>query len=263
MKRIVYYTIILLQIYHTCSGAINLGSLWPKNEKEQIKQEYAVKEDCIITLYNTEGSITIKEWPHAKIAIEAVKQGTKQEQLQTTIGAQASEKEARITTRVKQDQKSSKVDYMLMVPEKATIKITQTHGPVSVRGVQGSLDISLENGAIDITESTASVIAKTGAGAITVKQKKFGQPHTLFLESLKGNIELYLPRETKALVHAKAGIGNITSDHPVTLAPVTMKLNKANWERMKKEVDGALGGVEGGAPITIEVTKGDIVIKEY
>ena len=54
----------------------------------------------------------------------------------------------------------------------------------------------------------------------------------------------------------------ITSEHPVTLAPVTRKLTKETWDTMKKNVEGTLGGLKGGAPINLEATKGNIIIKE-
>jgi hypothetical protein len=71
-----------------------------------------------------------------------------------------------------------------------------------------------------------------------------------------------LPRETRAQLLAKTTQGTITSEHPVTLTPVTRVINKETWEFLKKNVEGTLGGLKGGAPINLEATKGNIVIKE-
>lgn len=168
-KKIIFLSISLLS---DCA-AFSLGGIWQKTEKESINQEYQVSDKCTITLFNTEGSISIKPWPQNKILIEAVKKGTADELKNTAIVAKALENEASLTTRVKSDQNSSsKVEYTLMVPEHATINITQANGPVTVRGIHGSLTISVEQGSIAVTDSTKTVSAKTGQGDIEVQQKK-------------------------------------------------------------------------------------------
>lgn len=262
-KFIFIFSIALLQIYHNSVSAYSFGRIFQKTEKEAINKEYPMNEKCTITVHNTEGSITIKAWPQNKLLIEAQKKGTAEDQKNTTISAKATGNEASIITRIPEQQKSSMVDYVLMVPEQANLKITQTSGPIKIRGVQGSVDISIvEQGLLEVIDSSKTVTATTNAGDIIVQQKKFGQPHSLFLKTDRGNITLSIPRETKASFHAKTLTGSIISDHPVT-ATFTSKLNKEAWERMKKEVEGSLGGLDGGAPITLEATKGMITLKEY
>lgn len=261
--------IALLCISFLFSVSTTTGWIWQKTEKENINQEYQVNDTCQITVYNTEGSITIKPWPQNKILIEAVKQGTAEEQENTTIAAKASGHEASIITRLKKkDQKSSKVEYTLMVPEHAVLDITQTSGPITVRGIHGNITASVEQGIIKITDSTKTVSAKTGKGSIEVQQKKFGQPSCIFLTSMQGSITLSLPRETRAALHAKVGKGSIKSEHPVSFAVSAQNLNEETWERIRKQVDGTLGAPNGelkqeGAPITLEVTTGSITLKEY
>ena len=132
-----------------------------------------------------------------------------------------------------------------------------------MKGITGDIDISLEEGSIEITDSEKTVNAKTGLGDIIVHQKKFDDPYSIFLQSHRGNITLHLPSETKATLQAKTHTGSILSDHLVTLAPLSLKLNKDEWERLKKNIEGTLGGLKGGAPITLEATKGTIRLKEY
>lgn len=261
-KNMLSQAIILFSLYHTSAFAFNLNNLWQKTEVQKIRHEYQVGKACALKLYNTEGSYTIKYWIENKITIEAEKKGTAEELKDTTIGCTVSTSEARITTRHVEGQPSAQVHYTLMVPEDASITIEQTKGPVTIKGVLGSINISLQEGPITIDGSTKSVIAKTGQGAITVDQKKLEEPYSIFLESHKGNVTLLLPRETHALLNAKTAQGTIISEHPVTLAPVTMKITKDAWESLKKNVEGTLGGLKGGAPINLEATKGNIVIKE-
>ncbi len=132
------------------------------------------------------------------------------------------------------------------------------------------MDISLEYGNIDIKGSTKTVIAKTGSGNITVQQRKLVDLNSIFLQAHKGKVLLYLPRETQASLTASIQRGSISSDHPVTMT-VTTKLDRSCWDRLKKEVSGVLGSfksaeelerIKGSAPITLEVTRGSIQIKE-
>lgn len=263
-KKILYFSLALFQIYHISYCGFNLGGLWSKTETETITKDYLVDDNCTITVHNTEGTITIKSWPHNKILIEATKKGSAENQKNTTIAAKAAGTQASIITRIAVNSKSSKVDYTLMVPENATLKITQTRGSVKIRGSNGFIDISLaEQGSIEVTDSCNTISATTNQGDITVQQKKLVEPHSIFLKSDRGNINLALPKETSALLHAKTVHGTINSDHPVTLAPITLKLNKDSWERLKKDVEATLGGVEGNTPVTLETSKGNITIKEY
>lgn len=261
-KNIVLSVGALLSLYHTSATGFNINSLWQKTEQQKIKQEYLVDKNCTLKLHNTEGSYLIKPWNQDKISIEIEKKGSAEELKATTISTNVSSSEARITTRIPEGQTSAKIHYVLMVPEEASIVIEQTKGAVTIEGILGSINVSLQEGPITIKASTKSVIAKTGSGAITVKQKKLDEAYSIFLESHKGNVTLFLPRETRAQLLAKTTQGTITSEHPVTFAQITRAINKETWEFLKKNVEGTLGGLKGGAPINLEATKGNIVIKE-
>ncbi len=263
MKKLLFALALLSQVYHKSVEAFNVNSLWRRAEQEHITKEYQIDTGSAIVITNTDGSITIKPWDQQKIMIEATKKGSAEELKATTLSCKSFGSDATITTRVAQDQKSAAVDYTIMVPEETKIRIVQTKGPVKIKGVRGNLDVSVQDGEIDIIDATNIVTAKTGKGDIKIQQKKFGPKESLFVETLKGTITLHLPRETQAQLHAKTGAGSITSDHPVTLAPITVKLNKDGWDRLKKDVEGTLGGGKGGAPITLETSKGNILIKEY
>lgn len=263
-KKLFFLSLALLSFYQNFSYAFSFGSFWAKTESETISKEYAVQEKCTVTVHNTEGSITIKSWPQNKILIEAVKKGTVEDQKNTTLSAKAAGTEASITTRVSPNQKSSTVDYTLMVPEDSTIKITQTNGPVKLRGINGPIDISLVGkGSIEVTDSTNTVSVSTAYGDIKIQQKKFDDTSSMRLKSDRGNITLFVPRETRALLYAKTGTGTIVSDHPVTFGRITSKLNKEAWEHIKKNVEGTLGGLESEAPILLDATHGNIALKEY
>lgn len=238
------------------------STFWQKKSQEHITKEYLTEKGCLVTLDSTEGTITVKPWSEKKVAFEITKRGTDEELKNTSVSSKIEGKDIIITTRVAPEQYSAQVDYVLMVPEEVSLKITQAKGPVTIKGPCGSLDVSLEEGTISIEDIQKTVTAKTGYGDIIVKQNKFDETSGSFLETLQGSITLFLPRQARASLQAKTGFGRIISDHPVTLAPITLTLNQKSWEQLKKNVEGTLGGPLGGAPLTLETAKGNIVIKE-
>ncbi len=262
LKKNIYSIVSLCSLYSSSPLEASWSNLWQKKSQEQITKDYSISDSCHITLDALEGSILVKPWNEKKVALEITKKGTEEEMKATTVSSKGGEKEVTITTRVLPDQQAAHVDFVLMVPHNISLSLTQARGPVTLKGISGALNISLEEGAISIEDSKKSVVAKTGYGAITIKQTTFDETSSIFLETLRGTITLSLPRQTRATLHAKTSAGKIISDHPLTLAPVTLTLNHQSWERLKKDVEGSLGGLKGGAPITLEVTKGDIFIKE-
>ena len=86
-------------------------------------------------------------------------------------------------------------------------------------------------------------------------------PETHLILEAYSNITLSLPTETEADIHAKTHSGVITSDHYLTLKPLTTKLNQQAWSNIKKEINALLGG--GGSQINMLSTTGNIRILEY
>lgn len=252
--------------------AINFNlNFMKKKDVQKIEQSIAVPKNAQIEIYNTEGSVTVKPWSQPRIALDIQKTGSQELNEATTITSKVTGAEVLIRTHPKDEKSSAQVDYTLRVPEDVSLKITQTRGDVNILGIEGDIDISLEQGSIDIKGSKKSVIAKTGSGSIFLDQTKLLDPHSIFLQSPdKGNITLALRPETYASLSATAQNGTITSEHPVTMT-ISTKLDKTWTERLKKEVTGILGkaktdgdpsALESIAPITLEVGRGTIHIKE-
>lgn len=272
MTKKLIFLVVSSQVYHIPVKAINFNlNFLKKNEVQKIEQAIAVPKNAQVEIYNTDGSITIKPWAQQKIALDIQKTGTAELLEGTTVTSKVTGSEVLIRTHPRDEKSSAQVEYTLRVPEDVSLKITQTKGPVTIHGVEGDIDISLEQGSIEIKGSKKSVLAKTGNGAITVHQAKLVDLNSIFLQtSDKGNIALSLPPETRASLHANVQNGTITSDHPVTMT-ITTKLDRTWLDRLKKEVTGVLGkfktneelaALEDAAPITLEAARGNIHIKE-
>lgn len=259
----------IIQIYHKPANAFNFN-FFKKKESQTIKKDIIVPKDPQIILTNTEGSYTIKPWDQQKVSLEVQKTGHTEGLEATTIKSKVVEQEVSIATTNSDSENTAQVHYTLRVPEDASIKIIQTKGPVTINGIEGDIDISLEQGSIDIKGSTKVVTAKTGNGTITVRQRKLAEPSSIFLQAHKGNVVLSLPRETRASLEATVDKGSITSEHPVTMT-ITTKIDQHEWDRLKKNISGVLGTfkdaeeldkLKGAPPITLDAARGNIQIKE-
>lgn len=267
---------IFFCIYHISAFSFNpkklIDNLWHKTEQEYLHKDMPLPDSSTVEINTCEGKILVKTWAQPKVVIEAEKIGVATQLKSTTIGIKKQSLETKtayitITTNVAPDQKPATVNYTIMVPEQCSVIVRCSNkGQIKVKSLYGTLDVSLGEGDIDITDATKSVTAKTGKGTIKLKQKKFNDSASIFLENGRGNIALYLPRETKAYLHARTLAGTVSSEHPVTQTH-TAKWNKETWARMRKEINGTLGleadTATSKGPITLEATKGDISIEEY
>lgn len=225
-------------------------------------KEYKVSANSTLEIRNIKGSINVKSWDHeSKIALDVVKKGTEQALHDTTIGIVHKESNLIITT-YSSSPHIATIDYTLMVPQNAQLSTVSTEkGDIKIKQVRSSMRVTASEGNIEISDSVQSVIAKTNKGYIRVRQRTLTEPSSLFLETLQGNVYLSLPRNTNALLQARTQNGTITSEQPITLNTITTKLNKEFWNSIKSDIKGILG--DGGAPITIDVTKGTIALTQY
>lgn len=269
MKKLLIL-VCITQVWHSPLQAVNFN-FFKKKEIQKLTKTIPVQKKTLIILLNTEGTYTIKPWSQQKIALEVQKRGTEEQLAATSITINTNTaRQAKISTVLKEEGSTAQVQYTLRVPEDASIKLTQTRGSVTINGIEGDIDISLEQGNIDIKGSTKTVIAKTGSGNISVRQRKLVDLNSIFLQAHKGNLTLFLPLETQASLNANVQRGAIMSDHPVTMT-LTTKIDRYCWDRLKKEISGVLGSfksaeeleqIKGSAPITLEVTRGNIYIRE-
>ncbi len=236
------------------------SKLLQKNETELISKEYTLATPSTFNITVGSGSITIKSWSQNKVLIEATKYGSLSELQATSIYAKQTNNLFALETRSKESSAAS-VDYLLIVPENSSIRLKNNgSSTVKIKQVSGSLDIALNEGTIEIHDSTNTVVAKTNKGNIKVKQKKFTPTSSIFLETLKGNIALTLPRGTNATIQARTYNGSIETKQPITLSTRIMPLNATTWQQFRRDIEGKLG--LGGAPITLETTNGTITLDE-
>ena len=237
----------------------NVTSLFERSKKDILSAEYTVQKNSIISLTNNDGSIEIKTWKKDAMMIEAKKIGKEKELPNTTFSVDTEGRDVTITTESLTQSAPLTINYTLIVPEDSSLIIKNDSGTIQIKDVQGDIDAQTLVGDIIVENGTNDVHARAPKGSITVEQNKLDHRSSIFLEAYR-SVTLKISPKINANLNAKTLKGKITSDFYITLDPITTKLNNGSWKRIKQEIKGTIGS--GGAPITIDVTKGNVILLE-
>ena len=237
--------------------------LWPKMHTEVTSKEVSVSATPHIFVDNLLGPISVCGWDRDAAVIEVIKYGTVEEIKNTkvTIKYEKSSATLHIATHAETDQSIAKINLILNVPEKSILDKTCTNnGDITIRDIFDKVTASTLEGNIHVRNIRGALQAHTSKGSIEIRQKTLDKKNFMLLEALQGNITLYLPLSTHADIQAKTTEGVVKSDHFITLEPQTIKLNMDSWNQFKKEAIGVIGDNEKRPKITIDVTKGNILL---
>lgn len=262
-KYIIFFISVFL--YNPVINSINsinsIKNLWPKSETEIVNKEYKLEKNSETKSFsfkidNLYGSIKIFGWNQDTVKIHATKTGSEDKIKNTKINISPDTSFLKISTNITADNKPATIDYIINVPEDALIDISTNKGDIEIIDVFEKTTASTSVGNIKIKNARASVEAHTGTGNIDIILKTVTPKNSILLDTIQGDIKLFLPNNSNATVFAKTNNGEVISEHPITLEPKTVTLNKETWNQFKKEAIGNFG--DGGAPITIDTNKGNI-----
>lgn len=238
----------------------NIGTLLERAQNIVIIDEYPAHKNENIILKNHTGSITVSTWNQDKIMLEANKHGKEHELPNTTVSVKQAKKTTTIKTTSNTKSNPLPTDYTLIIPQHSCLTITNSNGPLHVKDTYGALNLETLSGSIKLENIQGSVHSQAPKGSITLELASLPQENSIFLEARKA-LTVKLTPSINANLNAKTSTGTITSDVYITLDPITTKLNKAAWKRMKKTVEGTIGS--GGAPITLDSLYGTIHISAF
>jgi hypothetical protein len=216
----------------------SLSSWWHGYAQESWYKEYMSDPKSTLYLKTGDGTISIKTWSQPKIAIKAVKVAKDKDLSSISINAKVEEKNITINTLYTDPAVSGSVNFDIMIPLQTNLVLESGEGSVKIKRVEGTIQI-ITHGDLDIRQACNSVHAQV-QGAIKMQAQTLPLAGTIFLQSDK-TIDLFLPPQCNAKVHAVTQNSIVESTHYITLHPYTMVLNKETWENLKKEVRGILG----------------------
>lgn len=271
MKTLLSNKTLLCLLIFIGHGATHAAWSWKKmipltSQEEVVTASHELDSGTSLLVQGIKGSITIKGSTRNMLEISATKKGIEEELPLTTIESKISDGTATVKTVQKNAENSIGVHYKIVIPQKLSkITVISDNGPVTICDCDAPVDITTVSGDITIRDARMSVNTKcTERGSITIEQINLPSSSMIFAETMRGNVDLTLPKKVNATLSAHTLKGTLTCTIPVTLESRTTVLTKETWARLMREAHGTLGSTSSGtssAPITIDVTKGNITIK--
>jgi hypothetical protein len=179
-------------------------------------------------------------------------------------------------------------DVELEVPARTNLNLRVVNGgAIEVEGVEGNLEVNNVNGSIRLQGVAGSVVADAVNGDVTVAMTRVAEQKVMAFSSLKGKIDVTLPRTTKANLRLRSDNGDVFTDFDVAqtspppistsvqpfrpfqwASPNTTSsivLDRNGRDRRRIELDGnrtIYGSINGGGPeIEARSFNGSVLIR--
>lgn len=143
-----------------------------------------------------------------------------------------------------------KVDYRILVPDRADLTLRSVNGAITVDKVEGEASFSTTNGSIDARDLRGVVDAHTTNGHIDIELIDVDPHIDMSFRSTNGGIDIALPRDIRADLEVSTTNGRINTDFPVQIG------GRYNRKRIRGEING------GGQLIEVRTVNGNIQIRE-
>ncbi|HSK08682.1 MAG TPA: DUF4097 family beta strand repeat-containing protein [Vicinamibacterales bacterium] len=141
----------------------------------------------------------------------------------------------------------AEVEYEVVVPSGATLRLVNTNGQIAVSGVAGAVRAETTNGGVKGRELSGQVEASTTNGGVDLEVLTVAEGG-IRAETTNGGVSLHLPADARADLRASCVNGGIS------LTGLALEGGQAT----RRRVDGRLNG--GGPMVSLETTNGGIRI---
>jgi hypothetical protein len=187
---------------------------------ETIERQFAFDSNGRIQLSNVNGNVTFTACSCDQVSLTAKIIASSQETRdRISIEIDESRDNLRIKTRYKDNHNNSRnhgyseVIYTLSVPNDVRLDdINLVNGDLDIRGVTGELHADLVNGQLYSDGLTATTRVNMVNGNMDIRFGNLANASRVTLESVNGNINLYLPSGSNATIDAETVSGRISND---------------------------------------------------
>jgi hypothetical protein len=270
--------------------------------------EYSVREEKKFTvsgqvqlaLSTFDGSIEVRGWDRNEVVVEVEKAGPDQQTVDR-IHVKAVQDGNRITIDVPKPsplesagmRRTPSASLVVSVPLKTSVVARSGDGSISIRRVNGSMDLDTQDGSVRVEEAAGALLARTGDGSVDVRKLE-GQAdvHTgdgsvgldgvltgVRVETRDGGVEVTARpgSRTESDWDVTTGDGSIrvevpqgfgaevdarTGDGRVRVDSLTDTADARKDERDERDsVAGTLGG--GGKALRLRTSSGSITVKRW
>ena len=148
------------------------------------------------------------------------------------------------------------VSYEIRAPRNSNLSLRAHNGGISVKAIDGDIDVNTVNGGVSIHDAAGTVRGKTTNGGLNVVLVGNGWKGSgLDLQTTNGGVNLMLPSSFAANVEAGTVNGGFSSDFPGLQVE---KRAEHQYGPQPKRVAASING--GGAPVRVVTTNGGIRI---
>lgn len=229
---------------------------WSRGIEELITtHEHIFEPRGTITIEN-KGSIVIEGWSVNKLICEVTRYGSEKQRDSCLLDIDFKSNRAHLKATF-QTPSDILVNHHILAPLESIITI-KNEGPLKIKRFNGSLTIN-NQGPLKLIDCIPQKIALTNKGPVTCRFKAIPLSSTIQITS-ESSIQLYLPHDIHATVHAKAA-KDLFCEPKITLKPITVSWNEKTFNQLKHDLNGILGN--GGPSISLISTHGSIKIFEY
>lgn len=233
------FTIPIQTKISTSNITTKVSSFFNRRKEEISHQEFNNVARLEIVCHH--GPVIIESWKQPCVLLELKKRGNAQFIEQSKLICPKRDQNLSVSVDLPEGSPSGSLSLHVLVPKDLPIKITTTDGSITLKNISGAVDLHTNRGAINVTEGSNTVIAKTMHGNISVQRKKMQPDTALNLYSQHGNITLYVPQDINAQLEAHSLHGKIYSDLFVTLHAQTVLLHEETFKNMRHHVAGWIG----------------------
>ena len=154
------------------------------------------------------------------------------------------------------DENGWSVSYEIRAPRNSNLALRAQNGGISVKSIDGDIDVNTVNGGVSIADAAGTVRGKTTNGGLNVMLVGNGWKGSgLDLQTTNGGVNLMLPSNFAANVEAGTTNGGFSSDFPGLQVE---KQADHRYGPQPKKVAASING--GGAPVRVVTMNGGIRI---
>ena len=148
-----------------------------------------------------------------------------------------------------------RIDMTIQVPVRTSLRLKKSATgasagarPVTVRGLDGDLEISTEAGSITLTDVAGSVVAHSTSGSVIATVRRVTPDRPMAFTSYSGNVDVSLPSSLKADLLLQSDRGNVFTNFGVKVGSTPSPDEKpgAGFRRTGRQPIRA--SVNGGGP---------------
>jgi len=153
------------------------------------------------------------------------------------------------------------------VPAQTNLNLESHNGAtITVDGVQGDIEATNHNGAVELMNVAGSVVAYSHNGKVIVSLRDVAAGKPMSFTSMNGNVDVTLPPPAKANLKMRTDNGAIYTDFDVQVKPGTTSTSTSSDRtgRVRIEVDKTINGTinGGGADFDLRTHNGNIFLRK-